>query len=50
MRNQIRILRSRLSSPSGDWSGFYNTIYLKIAVDLKKPFRLNGIYRTDVFF
>ncbi len=41
----------RLSSHNGDWSGniydFYNKVYMKIAVDLKKPFKLNGIYRID---
>ena len=41
----------RLVSHSGDWSGniydFYNKVYMKIAVDLKKPFKLNGIYRID---
>ncbi len=41
----------RLSSHSGDWSGniydFYTKVYMKIAVDLKKPFKLNGIYRID---
>jgi ATP-dependent DNA helicase RecG len=41
----------RLSSHSGDWSGnvydFYNKVYQRIAVDLKKPFKLDGIYRID---
>lgn len=41
----------RLASHNGDWSGnvydFYNKVYQKIAVDLKKPFRLDGIYRID---
>ena len=41
----------RLASHNGDWSGniydFYTKVYLKIAVDLKKPFKLNGIYRID---
>ena len=41
----------RLASHNGDWSGniydFYSKTYMKIAVDLKKPFRLNGIYRVD---
>lgn len=41
----------RLASHSGDWSGniydFYNKVYMKLAVDLKKPFRLDGIYRID---
>lgn len=41
----------RLASHNGDWSGnlydFYNKVYQRIAVDLKKPFRLDGIYRID---
>ncbi len=41
----------RLASHSGDWSGnvydFYTKVYFKIAADLKKPFVLDGIYRTD---
>lgn len=41
----------RLASHNGDWSGniydFYVKVYAKIAVDLKKPFRLEGIYRVD---
>ena len=41
----------RLASHNGDWSGnlydFYNKVYQRIAVDLKKPFRLDGIYRVD---
>ena len=41
----------RLASHNGDWSGnvydFYNKVYMKIAVDLKKPFKLDGMYRID---
>lgn len=41
----------RLASHNGDWSGnlydFYNKVYQRIAVELKKPFRLDGIYRID---
>lgn len=41
----------RLASHNGDWSGniydFYTKVYMKIAADLKKPFRLDGIYRID---
>ena len=41
----------RLASHNGDWSrnlyDFYNKVYQRIAVDLKKPFRLDGIYRVD---
>ena len=41
----------RLASHNGDWSGnvydFYTKVYMKIAPHLKKPFRLDGIYRID---
>ncbi len=41
----------RLASHNGHWSGnvydFNTKVYMKIAVDLKKPFRLNGMYRID---
>ncbi|MBQ8708697.1 MAG: putative DNA binding domain-containing protein [Succinivibrionaceae bacterium] len=41
----------RVAAHDGEWSGnlydFYSTVYPKLASILKKPFRLNGIYRID---
>ena len=41
----------RLQSSSGEWSGnlfdFYFKVYNKIAVDIKKPFKLEGTFRVD---
>ena len=42
----------RFASHSGDWSGniydFFTKVYLKLTVDLKRPFQLeDGLYRRD---
>lgn len=41
----------RLQSSSGDWSGnvfdFFFRVNSKIAKDIKKPFKLEGITRVD---
>ena len=41
----------RLQSSSGDWSGnlfdFFFMVYNKIQLDIKKPFKLNGVFRVD---
>lgn len=46
-----RIWTDRLQSSSGDWSGnvfdFFFRVNSKIAKDIKKPFKLEGITRVD---
>lgn len=41
----------RIESQSGDWSGnlydFFQRVSAKLLVDLKKPFRTDGLYRLD---
>ena len=41
----------RIESQSGDWSGnvfdFFTRVSYKLTVDLKKPFRTDGLYRID---